>query len=574
MRDTLALRKAIGEEAWRVLRAMEVVHGESRARRRAPARREAVGLIVLAALLMPASASAYPSVYVTNFGSADVSLFDAAPDGSLMIHDPGTVVSGGNPDGIAVSPDQNSFYVTDGVGTSAAVSQFDVGAGGTPVPKAVPSATAGDDPAAIAISPDGTDAYVANNVSDSVSQYDVGADGSLSPKTPATVAAGDGPFGIAVSPDGGSVYVTNGGGGISQYDVAADGTLSAKTPDSVAAGSFPAGIALTPDGNSLYSTENNSFFVRQYDVAANGTLSPKDPATVAAGTFAAAVVVSPAGDSAYVVNQQTDNVSQYDIAADGKLTAKSTATVAAGDNPFAIAIDDAGENVYVVASNDAELRTFDVAAAGGALSPTGTPLDLGGQPSEITVREDVIAPSAAIDAGPAGTVASRDASFGFSAGEPGSTFECALDGAAFAACSSPAAYSGLSDGAHSFSVRAADPWDNTGTSATRGWTIAVPAPSNEFDFGPVKRNKKKGTAVLTVNVPGPGTVELAGTAKVRASGASADDAGTATLKVHAKGKAKRKLAERGRARVRASVTFQPDGGEPNTKSTGLILKRR
>ena len=47
-------------------------------------------------------------------------------------------------------------------------------------------------------------------------------------------------------------------------------------------------------------------------------------------------------------------------------------------------------------------------------------------------------PETALTAGPSGRVASAAASFGF--GASGATFECSLDGAAFAACSSPQTY--------------------------------------------------------------------------------------------------------------------------------------
>ena len=53
-------------------------------------------------------------------------------------------------------------------------------------------------------------------------------------------------------------------------------------------------------------------------------------------------------------------------------------------------------------------------------------------------------PDTAIMAGPSGRVASAAASFRF--GALGATFECSLDGAAFAACASPHAYVGLADG--------------------------------------------------------------------------------------------------------------------------------
>ena len=47
-------------------------------------------------------------------------------------------------------------------------------------------------------------------------------------------------------------------------------------------------------------------------------------------------------------------------------------------------------------------------------------------------------------------------------------------------------------------------------------TTARSPPDNEFSFGKSKKNKRKGTAKLTVNVPGPGEVELAKTGKVEA----------------------------------------------------------
>lgn len=86
-----------------------------------------------------------------------------------------------------------------------------------------------------------------------------------------------------------------------------------------------------------------------------------------------------------------------------------------------------------------------------------------------------------ITASPSGTVASASASFSFFGSEPGG-FECRLDGASFADCSSPAAYAGLANGAHSFEVRATDAAGNVDlTPAKRSWSVDVtPAALTEY----------------------------------------------------------------------------------------------
>ncbi len=88
---------------------------------------------------------------------------------------------------------------------------------------------------------------------------------------------------------------------------------------------------------------------------------------------------------------------------------------------------------------------------------------------------DTTPPALAITEGPSGTVAATTAAFKFTATDPTGpvTTECSLDGAAFTACASPKTYSGLSDGAHEFEVRAKDALSN-GTSMSRTWTVAGP----------------------------------------------------------------------------------------------------
>ena len=109
-------------------------------------------------------------------------------------------------------------------------------------------------------------------------------------------------------------------------------------------------------------------------------------------------------------------------------------------------------------------------------------------PATFTWTVDTAAPDTVIDTGPSTRVGTAAASFTFHSTESGSTFECKLDSAAYAACTSPQAYTGLSDGAHTISVRATDAAGNTDpTPATRTWTVDTTGPTTTFNSGPSGR---------------------------------------------------------------------------------------
>jgi acid phosphatase type 7 len=108
---------------------------------------------------------------------------------------------------------------------------------------------------------------------------------------------------------------------------------------------------------------------------------------------------------------------------------------------------------------------------------------------QLRVVTDTTPPQTTITSGPTGTVSARDASFAFSSSEKRSTFQCRLDGAAWAACTSPKLYSGLADGPHRFEVRATDRAANVDpTPAVRDWTIALsqPPPSDTQPGFPIR----------------------------------------------------------------------------------------
>jgi large repetitive protein len=101
-------------------------------------------------------------------------------------------------------------------------------------------------------------------------------------------------------------------------------------------------------------------------------------------------------------------------------------------------------------------------------------LAVGISATSVFAAKSVAAPT--ISAGPAGPWASTTASFTFSSPQAGATYECSMDSAsAFTPCSSPKTYTGLSEGAHTFRVRAKASGTLSGT-VNRAFTVDTAAP--------------------------------------------------------------------------------------------------
>ncbi|MDQ2631428.1 MAG: hypothetical protein M3Y75_10750 [Actinomycetota bacterium] len=77
------------------------------------------------------------------------------------------------------------------------------------------------------------------------------------------------------------------------------------------------------------------------------------------------------------------------------------------------------------------------------------------QPTQPT--QPAQTPNTTIAKGPKGKIATRRATFRFTATVAGSTFQCKLGKEPFKACKTPKTYKGLADGQHTFKVRAIGP---------------------------------------------------------------------------------------------------------------------
>jgi len=94
-------------------------------------------------------------------------------------------------------------------------------------------------------------------------------------------------------------------------------------------------------------------------------------------------------------------------------------------------------------------------------------------------------PETTIDSGPSGPTADTTPTFTFSS-EPGASFDCRIDTAAFAPCSSPFTSVALADGPHTFEVFATDGSGNPDLSpATRAFNVQSAGADTTIDSGPV-----------------------------------------------------------------------------------------
>ncbi len=87
------------------------------------------------------------------------------------------------------------------------------------------------------------------------------------------------------------------------------------------------------------------------------------------------------------------------------------------------------------------------------------------------------APNTTITSGPSGTVNATTATFAFTSTVGGSTFGCSLDGGAATGCSSPASYTGLPEGSHTFTVAATANGLTDPTPASQTWGIDLTPPA-------------------------------------------------------------------------------------------------
>jgi hypothetical protein len=96
-------------------------------------------------------------------------------------------------------------------------------------------------------------------------------------------------------------------------------------------------------------------------------------------------------------------------------------------------------------------------------------------------------------------------------------------------------------------------------------------PSNHISFVSLHHRPSRGSAVLSVEVPGPGQLTLRGVGLRRVS-RSEPAAGVYRLPVRPNGASRRELRASGSIRVQANVAYVPSGGSAAVRSRNLVLR--
>jgi hypothetical protein len=290
-----------------------------------------------------------------------------------------------------------------------------------------------------------------------------------SPTSYADVAEGDHSFEVRATDAAGNVDPTPASRSWS-VDVTAPDTAIASGP----AGNVPASTATL----TFSSPEAGSMFECRLDAGAwTACASPKEFAALADGNHTFEVrAIDAAGnvDATPATRAWTVDTTAPDttlLAGPSGITSATTASFSFSSEAGASFQCRLGGSAWTSCTSPMSYQgltdgphTFEVRATDAAGNVDATP-------AARTWTVDATPPNTTITAGPSGTANAGSATFSFASTEAGSTFQCRLNGSAWAACTSPTTYSGLAKRTHTFDVRATDAAGNTDpTPASRTWT--------------------------------------------------------------------------------------------------------
>jgi hypothetical protein len=391
-------------------------------------------------------------------------------------------------------------------------------------------ATTSGDSEGVAIDPAAGRVYWSNYGADKISFANL--DGSGGGDLDTTGATVDGPQGVAIDPGASRIYWANfGTPAISFANLGGGGGDDLNTAGATL--SRPFGVAIDASAATIYwaNAEANKISFARLDGSGGRDLDTSGATVV----FPVGVAIDPEEGRIYWANYNADRISFARLDGSG-----GEDIVTAGANP--------------AAPNSPSLMEAPRAAGAPELVGSAAPR------STLSCSQGTWAPDLI-------------ASFLYRAPED-IGYEWTRNGAVIAGADQ-SSFSPGAVGIYRCRVIASD---------AAGSSSQVSALHAIFRLGAVRRNKRRGTAKLIVQLPGAGTITLAGRgiaaprAKRRAESSvtrRVGSAGAIALLIRAKGKKARKLSKTGQVSLRARLTYVPTGGLPGTQTKALkLIKRR
>ena len=375
-------------------------------------------------------------------------------------------------EGARVSPDGKHVYVVSSVDSSIAAFSRNPATGGLTFVEFEDDGVAGVDGIAganeVVVSPDGRHVYSASRIDSSIAAFSRnpatgalqfvefeddgagGVDGLLNASGVAITADGKHVYGVGFGDDAMAAFSRNPTtGALAFLEFEDDGVNDPGDPGGTVDGLDGANaLETSPDGTSVYVSaglaDSVALFAREPDLAVPETTIVSGPAP-----------------------STTDNTPSFGFTSDDLLFARFECRV--DDGPFAGCASPYTAFALAEGPHRVEVRALDTA---GNVDQTPAVSSFS---VNTPLAADTTAPDTELTAEPPAKLRARKkrakARFEFAASEPGATFECRLDAAAFAPCASPRDLK-LKKGVHTFRVRAVDAAGNADFSAAK-WQGSV-----------------------------------------------------------------------------------------------------
>lgn len=382
-------------------------------------------------------------------------------------------------------------------------------------------------------------------------------------------SSGDFFLGAAVDPIGGKLYWVDGSEGkIAWANLNNSGGGFLDTSGATVKG--PTGVAVDHAAGRVYWSNGGPGAPRVSYANLGGGGGGDVPNTSTVGE-ADGLALDTAAGRVYWADAAEDKISYANL--NGSGTGEVNTSGATVDVPFGVAVDPIAGRIYWANEQGGSISYANLSGSGGAnLNTSGGSLGLPAFPVLLETPAAATAPAVSGASKPKSTLTCAPGTWApdllesFLNRAPQTTsVQWLQDGLPIPGATSPT-FVATAVGNYSCQSLAAN---QAGSASQTSATVSVYSLAKK-----AKLNRKKGTAILTVSLPGPGTLTLTGKQVVKQKKTrKAATAGPAKLLIKAKGKARKALNRKGKVKVKATVTFTPATGTAGSQVKTLVLKK-